>query len=219
MRIFAIGDIHGCVNTFKNLLHKKLKVEAGDRIYLLGDLIDRGPDAKGVLDEVFRLRENGINVMILKGNHEELLLNALENEEAHQFWVKCGGNEVLDSFQVNHATQIPDFYLNEIKLSQHIVFHENNILVHAGLDFSDEDPLRNEDAFLWIRKMQVNEQWLRGRKIIHGHTPQMINEILNQKGSVINLDGGCVFPGRPGQGYLVALEIENYQFYYSPYGG
>ncbi len=219
MRVFAIGDIHGCSGTFQKLLNSKLKLESGDKVYVLGDLIDRGPNTKGVFDEVFMLRENGIDVKILRGNHEQLLLNALEDEEAHQFWIKCGGKEVLDSFRVTRASEIPEKYLNEMKLSQKIVFHNNLILVHAGLDFSEKDPLQNEDAFLWIRKMQVNKEWLRDRIIIHGHTPQILSEVLNQRGSVLNLDAGCVFPGRPGHGYLVALELSTLQFYYSAYSG
>jgi serine/threonine protein phosphatase 1 len=219
LRVFAIGDIHGCAGTFKALAIRKLKLETGDKIYLLGDLIDRGPDTKGVFDFIFSLRESGIHVTILRGNHEQMLLDSISDDEAHQFWLKIGGREVLESFKTTHARNIPEKYLNEIQLSQKIIFHNNFILVHAGLDFSEDDPLKNEDAFMRIRKMQVNKKWLGGRKIIHGHTPQVLSEILNQDGTVFNLDSGCVFPGRPGQGYLVALELENLQFHYAPYGG
>ncbi|MEX1188650.1 MAG: metallophosphoesterase [Bacteroidia bacterium] len=219
MRQFAISDIHGCSNTFKSLIHDKLKIENGDFLYLIGDLIDRGPDTKGVFDEVFSLREEGIQVITLRGNHEQILLDSLESPEVHDFWMRCGGAEVLESFGVNHANEILQEYIDEVRSTQTILFKENYILVHAGLDFSQLDPLANEEAFLRIRKMEVNYEWLDGRTILHGHTPKALTSILEQKGQVINLDGGCVFPERPGHGYLVAMNLITKEFTYSSYKG
>ena len=80
MKQYAIGDIHGCSKTFKELLDKIGLIE-GDELYLLGDYIDRGPDSKGVIDTIFELREKGFKVICLRGNHESMLLDALKNRE------------------------------------------------------------------------------------------------------------------------------------------
>ena len=60
-RSFVIGDIHGCAATLRRLVDEILRPAPEDRIYLLGDLIDRGPDSKGVLDFIFELRERGLS--------------------------------------------------------------------------------------------------------------------------------------------------------------
>jgi serine/threonine protein phosphatase 1 len=61
MRRFAISDIHGCVQTFQDLL-LSIKLSEEDELYLLGDYIDRGPDSQGVLDTIFDLRDAGFKV-------------------------------------------------------------------------------------------------------------------------------------------------------------
>jgi len=61
MRRFAISDIHGCVQTFQDLL-LSIKLSEEDELYLLGDYIDRGPDSQGVLDTIFDLWDAGFKV-------------------------------------------------------------------------------------------------------------------------------------------------------------
>jgi serine/threonine protein phosphatase 1 len=208
-KAFAIGDIHGCAKTFKALIHNELKLSSGDVLYLLGDLIDRGPDTKAVIDEVFYLRQIGIVVHVLRGNHEDIMLKARNSDRAHKFWVECGGDEVLKSFGVNHISEIPLNYIQFIEQSLLILYHQPFYFVHAGLDFTLSDPLSGTDAMMWIRKMQVNKHWLGPNIIIHGHTPESVSDIKNQKGPVYNLDGGCVYTEKPGLGYLVAMDMHS----------
>ena len=213
MRSFAIGDIHGCAITFKALVNDELKIADGERLYLLGDLIDRGPDTKSVIDEVFSLRNRGVEVHVLRGNHEEIMLKALTSERSHIFWLECGGAEVLQSFEVKHITEIPGEYIQFIQQSILVLFHQPFYFVHAGFDFSIPDPLVGLEAMLWIRKMQVNRAWLKDNMVIHGHTPEAYSDIQKQKGPLINLDGGCVFKNRPGLGYLVALNLHSGKYH------
>lgn len=207
MKAFALGDIHGCAKTFKYLLHNELEISAGDVLYLLGDLIDRGPDTKAVIDEVFNLRSLGVEVHVLRGNHEDIMLKAFTSEKAHEFWLSCGGEQVLQSFQVNNITEIPDKYIQFIQQSLLILYHQPFYFVHAGFDFSLADPLSGTEAMMWIRKMQINSNWLGSNRIIHGHTPMPLSEIQKQKGPAYNLDGGCVYKEKPGLGNLVAMNM------------
>jgi len=58
-RVFIIGDIHGCCKTCKKLILEKINIQKSDKIYCLGDYVDRGPDSKGVIDFILQLRKKG----------------------------------------------------------------------------------------------------------------------------------------------------------------
>jgi serine/threonine protein phosphatase 1 len=74
-RTFAIGDVHGSDTALRTLL-KSIQPVAADTLIFLGDLVDRGPGTKQVLDEVLRL-QNVCCVILVQGNHEEMMLRAL----------------------------------------------------------------------------------------------------------------------------------------------
>ncbi len=66
-RIFVIGDIHGCSNTFKKLLLAKISIKKTAKIYCIGDYIDRGNNSKAVIDFILKLRKNGFHIHTLRG--------------------------------------------------------------------------------------------------------------------------------------------------------
>ena len=75
MRNIIIGDIHGCSQAFHALL-KKVKLVGDDRLILLGDLFDRGPDSFEVFRTVRQLAGTmEEDFVLLRGNHEDYLLN------------------------------------------------------------------------------------------------------------------------------------------------
>jgi len=76
LRILAISDIHGCLNTFKAIL-QQINYTKADQLFLIGDFIDRGPDSKGVIDHIWDLQAQGFSITCIKGNHEQMLLNGL----------------------------------------------------------------------------------------------------------------------------------------------
>ena len=94
-RIIAVGDIHGCSAALAALI-EAVKPGPDDALVFLGDYIDRGPDSRGVLDQVLALRER-CTVVPLLGNHEEMLLAALESGSELRYWLKFGGEETLNS--------------------------------------------------------------------------------------------------------------------------
>lgn len=80
-KLFAVSDIHGHLAEFEEALERiKEKAAEGDRLILLGDYIDRGPDSGGVLRRVFELQKTygPERVIVLRGNHEEMLLDWLD---------------------------------------------------------------------------------------------------------------------------------------------
>ena len=70
MRHIIIGDIHGCLEELEALLHKTNATQA-DRIIFVGDLVDRGPDSAGVVKKVLSMIDDGYNIVLVKGNHED----------------------------------------------------------------------------------------------------------------------------------------------------
>ena len=89
-RIFVIGDIHGCCNTFKKLLLEKLGIQKPDKIYCVGDYVDRGNDSKGVIDFIINLRGKGYRIYTLRGNHEQMMLDSTIDQERLYLWLKNG---------------------------------------------------------------------------------------------------------------------------------
>lgn len=207
---YIIGDIHGCNRSFQALLGR-LALRPGDRLVLLGDYIDRGPDSKGVIDSIFSLREAGFEVVCLRGNHEQMLLNALTDAHDLQQWLDNGGRQTMASFGADRLRDIPEPYIDFINSTLHWYETGGCLCVHGGLDFSGANPLDNPHAMLWKRNWygDIDYQWLGNRIIVHGHTPESIEPIREQLRNLdyqryLNLDNGCVY-AHPGNRRGIAL--------------
>ena len=88
-RLIAIGDIHGCVHALDVLLGEIAPISS-DRLVFLGDLIDQGRDSGAVIDRLIQLQQQ-CDVVLIKGNHEEMILAARESESSLRYWENCGG--------------------------------------------------------------------------------------------------------------------------------
>lgn len=217
---FAISDIHGCRKTFLALLDK-IAFSKGDQLYLLGDYVDRGPDSKGVLDEIFSLQKNGYAVRCLRGNHEEILLRSLYDPIGLENWLLTDGKKTMDSFGVEVTSDIPDSYLDFMRELDYYFEVDEYILVHAGLNFNLYDPLEDQRDLLIIRRWYdfIRYDWLGQRIVLHGHTPMPYYDIEEQhlhlgQNRYLDLDAGCVYagsdrPDRAGLGYLCAFDMTN----------
>ncbi|AXK82270.1 serine/threonine protein phosphatase [Pseudolabrys taiwanensis] len=99
MLTFAIGDIHGCQDKLIKLLDECRRYANGipTKYIFLGDLIDRGPDSRAVVQTVMDLQAHDPeNVIALTGNHEELL-RASDTSHGLRQWLANGGSEALGS--------------------------------------------------------------------------------------------------------------------------
>ena len=211
-KAWVIGDIHGCYRTLRRLV-ERIHFSKEDTLYLLGDYVSRGPDSKGVIDYVWQLQREGYHVVGLMGNHEEMLLNARTDEDEAQRLLRHGGQQTLLSFGVADLADIPPPYFDWIEQLPSLLILENYVLVHAGLNFELLNPFADEQAMRWIRDSPVNPKLIGYRVLVHGHTPVALGSIRNrlkqESITEINLDGGCVYSEREGQGHLVAFELES----------
>lgn len=210
-RRFAIGDVHGCSKTLRRMVEDVLRLKLKDTLYLLGDYIDRGPDSVGVLNYLLHLRDSGFDICPIKGNHEELLLNAVANPAARDLWFGNGGWGTLRELKIDSPEAIPQCYLDFMAHMPYFLTTEGYVLVHAGLDFNSQDPLRDTPSqyMLWSRDCKVDPTKIDNLTLITGHTVTplfAINESLAS--SHITLDNGCYDKGELNCGSLVALDLD-----------
>ncbi len=220
----AISDIHGCAKTFRTLI-ARLSIQKGDELFLLGDFVDRGPDSKGVVDFVMEMQASGVQVVCLRGNHEQMMLDALEKGGSDMLmWLRNGGEETLMSFGAEDRGEIEEPYLSFFHEMDTIHQTDTYILVHAGLNFQHSDPLADNMAQMWIRNWyhHIDLDWLEDRKIVHGHVPTEKERLLEffssyQQRGVLGIDGGCVYMDtRPGMGYLCAFDLNADRLFFQP---
>lgn len=223
-RAYAIGDVHGRLDLLDDLLQliavdHQTRPAARGLVVLVGDLIDRGPDSKGVIDRLRRLDLPGFRLVGLAGNHEEALLNILAGDPAPiEGWLRFGGAETLLSYgadpqaiaalppaaaQKRIAEVIPvehRFFLEE--LGDSLRFGDY-LFVHAGIRPGvplEEQSLRD---LRWIREPFLSDTRDHGMVVVHGHT---ISDEVEEVGSRIGIDTGAYATGR-----LTALAIDGDQ--------
>lgn len=212
---YAIGDVHGCCRTLRTMVEDRIRLETGDILFLLGDLIDRGPDSRGVLDYLLRLIAAGHDVRPLMGNHEELCLKAAAGDSfAERVWYANGGAGTLMQFGVERPWEIPKRYLDFMAALPGLAVEPDYVLVHAGLDFETDDPLRDTDPhfMLWDRGSGAQPRHIGGRTVVCGHNVMPLFRIRDSLATrLIRLDNGCFSRGDGEYGNLVALNLDTRQ--------
>lgn len=166
MNIFVVGDVHGCLHTFKSLLDQYWNPDQ-ECLVQLGDLIDRGNDTPGTLLLAKELRQqHGSQAVFLKGNHEFEFTQHIENGP-NEFWLPQCGYETLEQLRcANMSLQDVSEWISELPL----VWENDYVLIsHAGIADQVEAPLEegNERGVLWNRTPLRNI----GKLQIIGHTP------------------------------------------------
>jgi serine/threonine protein phosphatase 1 len=211
-RFYVIGDIHGRLDLLERiieLINFDIK-ERGNEclIVTLGDYIDRGPNSRGVVDRLLNNPFSG-NFIPLKGNHEALLQNFLDNPEAGASWWRLGGWETLKSYGVaakprmtrrgftKIATKLREAlspqqveFFNSLKTSLTV---GDYFLCHAGVRPGRALDLQDEEDLLWIRDDFLSAQVDFGKIVVHGHTPVREPQVLANR---INIDTGAFLSGR-----------------------
>jgi serine/threonine protein phosphatase 1 len=202
-RTIAIGDIHGCSHALAALI-KAICPTAEDTLVTLGDYIDRGPDSKGVLEQLLSLKGR-CRLVPLMGNHEDMLLEALGSRSTCNFWLACGGAETLDSYGPRSSLDdIPGAHLRFIEDCKDFYEIETHIFLHAY--YLAHLPLVQQPQQV-IRWSALHDQSLvphcSGKIAMVGHTSQMSGEILDV-GFLKCIDTYC-----HGGGWLTGYDVTN----------
>ncbi|HVF41566.1 MAG TPA: metallophosphoesterase family protein [Pyrinomonadaceae bacterium] len=215
MSTFVIGDVHGRRAQLRHLLSTLPRGAGGDTLVLLGDLIDRGEDIPGTVEDVLALKKEAPDgsVVVLRGNHEQMLLDFLDDgaplwlhpavgsyhtfgqytslrltDELRAWWEEAQ-RRVRDSIPAEHLE-----FFRSLPL-----FHEDEhaFYVHAGLDGERHPSETDARHLLWSRNPDFYKHYY-GKPCVFGHTPTPLLPLLGRLGrhgiyvshSAIGIDTG-----------------------------
>jgi serine/threonine protein phosphatase 1 len=211
--LYAIGDIHGRLDLLEALLAKieqdsAAYADASPRIILLGDLIDRGADSRGVVERVMQLQQEAPRSICLMGNHEKMLLDLYDGEKK---WARpfhnAGGRATLLSYgaavqdydvwdwpELAHAVRhyVPQSHVDFMRNCPAFYAAGEYYFVHAGVKpgvaLADQVPA----DLLWIRERFTASKAAHGACIVHGHS---ISQKPDVQPNRIGIDTGAYASG------------------------
>jgi len=213
--IYAVGDIHGCLDRLEMLLEEVQPDLEKDVLLFIGDYIDRGPDSRGVVDYVLRLQQKypREHVVCLKGNHEAMFLDFLEGRERELFLFN-GGMSTLRDYWGGNWDSIKELILppeHESFYRELRAYYEtpDYIFVHGGLKPGVLLPEQTEEDLLWIRGEFITSMEDFGRLVVFGHTPFRRPLVMPNK---IGIDTGAVYGN-----FLTCLKLPQKEFFIKGY--
>lgn len=188
--LFAIGDVHGHHLKLIRLMElcrafAEAKGERHVSYVLLGDYVDRGPDSAGILDW---LVSRPANVHAIAGNHEDMMLHAVEGGEPLIRWLANGGSDTLRSYGKSDLLEIPRAHLDLVAALPLFLDDGLRLFVHAGIDAASPEA-REPGILLWTRKHPPDDAPL-ARFLVHGHTPTKSGR-PDLRPNRLNLDTGA----------------------------
>lgn len=202
-RTLAIGDIHGHLNALETLVDL-VSLKREDTLITVGDYVDRGPDSAGVIDWLIAKFEDD-QLIPLRGNHDIMMLDALDGGAWQTSWQAIGGEATLESYRRRgidpEADGFPERHRRFIE-SDCVKFHvaDTHFFVHAnahyGLPF-DEQP----DWLVYWQKWLDPPPHVSGKVMVCGHTAQKSGWPLNIGHAV------CIDTWVYGNGWLTCLDV------------
>ncbi len=187
MKTFVVGDIHGRCAQLRRLLEMLPRDETADTLIFLGDLVDRGPDIPGCVGHVMKLsQENPERVICLRGNHEQMLLDFID--DANSIWIdpSTGSDqtfaqyagkrlmlEVDADFVEARRAMMRSVPGEQIEFMRKLpLYHEDDyaLYVHAGLEDGKHPRDSSPHALLWTRDDEFYKNY-HGKPCVFGHTP------------------------------------------------
>lgn len=222
MRVYAIGDIHGCDDLFAELVSRieRDHAERGDDarpvLILLGDLVDRGPQSRSVVERAMALGESWPDVRLLLGNHEEVFLEALRGDPRMvRYFVRIGGGPTINSYGIDgerYAAMdfdelaaalpgvVPASHVAFLSAGQDQVVLGDYLFVHAGIRPGLALTAQAPSDLRWIRDEFLRDRRDHGLMVVHGHT---ITETVDEQPNRIGIDTGAY-----ASGVLTAIALE-----------
>jgi len=204
-RVIAVGDVHGCLPALRALL-AAIEPQPEDTIVTLGDYIDRGPDSRGVLDELIALRRQ-CQLVPLRGNHDELLLEICAGDRSlFDVWLPFGGKATVQSYGGHVPEGIPQQHVDFLEQCRPFYQTPTHFFLHGS--YLAHLPLEQQpsDILYWDSlRERLPGPHCSGKLAIVGHTAQRNGEILDL-GYLKCIDTCCY-----GDGWLTALEVASGQ--------
>lgn len=222
VRVYAVGDIHGCLHQLNRLLDAIDQDLTGDQVeshlVFLGDLVDRGPDSAGVINRILERSLPTDRWDCVMGNHEEVMLGCFDGRiELYDSWLRYGGVQTLESYGLSPAElfgaaldlaapmrkAIPPEHIRFLMSLKDYVMVGDYLFVHAGI--RPNVPLERQSSrdLRWIRDGFLEDRTDHAMMVVHGHT--IVPEV-DFRANRIAVDTGCYVSGN-----LSALVLESDQ--------
>jgi serine/threonine protein phosphatase 1 len=205
---YAVGDVHGRLDLLEGAIaeiERGAQAASADRVVavFLGDYIDRGPESRGVIERLIALQEaKPCETVFLRGNHEQFLLDMIDERARGTAWLDYGGVETLRSYGVDASVigardldrlgaamrkAMPAEHVRFLRSTRLFDERGDYLFVHAGLR---PDRLLSEQSdadMLWFRYYGDDEP-VHGKTVVHGHTPNQRPGLGRWR---INIDTGA----------------------------
>lgn len=217
---YVMSDIHGHRERFDSIM-EQIDLQPEDKLYILGDVIDRNRHGLSILYQLMRMP----NVTLLLGNHEYMMLDALENPDdpwVWDLWYDNGGRVTH-----YHWTRIPVYaqklflqYLKSLPINVSIqVDGKDYLLVHGAPEIcwsKDMSRYKNATAYAVWERIDPDTKYVKGQTIIFGHTPTLNYQDgsplrIWEGENKIGIDCGCAYP----VGCLACLRLEDGEVFYA----
>jgi serine/threonine protein phosphatase 1 len=220
-RIYSVGDIHGRLDLLEDLLARieeddRARGRAASEIIFLGDLVDRGPDSRGVVEHLMAVGAGPRPVRFLMGNHEQVFLRALEGDlKALRFLIRIGGRETLLSYGITEEEygdlayedlalaareRVPQAHVRFLAGFEKWIEVGDYLFVHAGVRPGIALEEQSASDLCWIRDDFLNHRDSFGPMVVHGHS---ITQGVDVRANRIGIDTGAFASGR-----LTAIGLE-----------
>jgi serine/threonine protein phosphatase 1 len=207
-RIYAIGDVHGRYDLLRPLMDKleehnnALPPVETMHIVFLGDLIDRGSQSSDVMRYVHDMERRFEQIIVLLGNHEEMMVRALDGEATTlRAWLRAGGRATLRSFGIEMEPDeeadrliaranaaIPREWMEWLRQRPLTARSGDYFFCHAGIRPGRALNRQSREDLLWIRDQFLEDDTMHGAVIVHGHS--VANEV-EMRANRIGIDTGA----------------------------
>lgn len=203
MRTLAIGDIHGCSTALRTLA-RLVGLRPDDQLITLGDYVDKGPDTAGVLDWLTRRADrNPGSLIALRGNHDQMMLDARRDAAAFADWWQNHGDETLDSYPPSRTGDpldaVPARHWRFLESTRLYFEQDEHFYVHGNVNHLLPLKKQSVESLLWD-KFYDPEPHYSGKTMVAGHTSQKTGEVLDLGHAI------CIDTWACGQGWLTCLE-------------
>ena len=213
VRVYAVGDIHGRLDLLDNIQEKIVRdseqAPAKRIIVYLGDYIDRGADSKGVIDRLLSPPAKGFTARYLRGNHDQSLLDFLDDPGHYRMWKDYGARETLVSYGImpprgesdavlskardDLASVLPESHLEFVRGLELSLAIGDYFFVHAGVRPGLPLARQSPQDLMWIREEFLTSSSDFGKVVVHGHSP---SPIPIKRANRIGVDTGAYATGR-----------------------
>jgi len=207
-RLLAIGDIHGCLKALETLA-AFVPFADDDLLVTLGDYVDRGPNTRGVLDWLIARLAKG-HLIPLCGNHEIMMVQALDDSATERFWLDMGGAAALASYGRGNRGQLSDVPEEHWQFLDHETkrYYETDTHFFVHANARPDWPLAEQsDEVLFWERFDDTPLHQSGKIMVCGHTAQKTGLPLDLGHAV------CIDTWAYGRGWLTCLDPKTGEYW------